>query len=111
MQTDVLETTLWPNCKHLLLFGLCTAVISATELLECICVLKRWVRVPVQGKLYLEIALRAGLCFLAETSLSAAVVGGCSPLGWMFDPLFMILAELCYGGTGKSFFTVQGKSR
>lgn len=107
----VLETTLWPNCKHVLLFGLCTWVVSATGLLECICMLKRWVRVPVQGKLYLEIALRAGLCFLAETSLSAAVVRGWSPLGWIFNPLFMILAELCCGGTGKSFFTIQGKSR
>lgn len=107
----MLETTLWPNCKHLPLFGLCTAVVSATGCLEYIYVLKRWVRVPVQEKLCLEIALRAGLCFLAETSLSAAVVGGCSPLEWMFDPLFMILAELCYGGTGKSLITVQGKSR
>lgn len=89
----VLETALWPNCKHLC-FGLCTAVVSATRLLECICVSKRWVRVPVQGKSYLEIALRAGLCFLAETNLSATVVG--DPLGWMFDPLFMILVELCY---------------
>lgn len=107
----VLETTLWPNCKHLLLFGLCTAVVSATGFLECVCVLKRRVRVPDQGKLCIEIALRAGLCFPAEMSLSAAAVGGCSPLGWMFDPLFMILAELCYSRTGKSFFTVQGKSR
>jgi len=74
--------------------------------------LKRWVRVTVQGKLYLEIALRAGLCFLAETShYTAAVAGGWSPLGWMFDPLFMTLAEPGYGGRGKPFFTIQRKSQ
>lgn len=106
MQTDL---CLKLPRKHLPLFGLCTAVVSATVLLECICMLKRWVGDTVQGKLYLEIALRAGLCFLAETSHSAAVAGGWSPLGWMFHPLFMMGAEQGYSGRGKPAFTAPGK--
>lgn len=106
MQTDL---CLKLPRKHLPLFGLCTAVVSATVLLECICMLKRWVGDTVQGKLYLEIALRAGLCFLAETSHSAAVAGGWSPLGWMFHPLFMMGAEQGYGRRGKPAFTAPGK--